>query len=122
MTRTEFIDALASETNMDKKDAKLFLDALTVVVEREIKAGGEIPLRGLGKFKVQHRKARVGRNPMTGPGRPLPVAFGDGVGIVASDVRDTDGDSLAAFSRPCGQCDLDEVPGQRSQSSVFRPW
>lgn len=73
MTRTEFIDALASETNMDKKDSKLFLDALTVVVEREIKAGGEIPLRGLGKFKVQHRKARVGRNPMTGEPVQIPA-------------------------------------------------
>ena len=73
MTRTEFIDALASETTMDKKDAKLFLDALTVVVEREIKAGGEIPLRGLGKFKVQNRKARVGRNPMTGEPVQIPA-------------------------------------------------
>jgi len=73
MTRTEFIDALASETNMDKKDAKLFIDALTVVVEREIKAGGEIPLRGLGKFKVQNRKARVGRNPMTGEPVQIPA-------------------------------------------------
>ena len=73
MTRTEFIDALASETNMDKKDAKLFLDALTSVVEQEIKRGGEIPLRGLGKFKVQNRKARVGRNPMTGEPVQIPA-------------------------------------------------
>ena len=73
MTRTEFIDALASETNMDKKDAKLFLDALTNVVEQEIKRGGEIPLRGLGKFKVQNRKARVGRNPMTGEPVQIPA-------------------------------------------------
>jgi len=73
MTRTEFVDALASATNMDKKDAKLFLDALTSVVEREIKAGGEVPLRGLGKFKVQNRKARVGRNPMTGEPVQIPA-------------------------------------------------
>ena len=73
MTRTEFIDALASETNVDKKDAKLFLDALTTVVEQEIKRGGEIPLRGLGKFKVQNRKARVGRNPMTGEPVQIPA-------------------------------------------------
>jgi len=73
MTRTEFIDALASETNVDKKDAKLFLDALTIVVEQEIKRGGEIPLRGLGKFKVQNRKARVGRNPMTGEPVQIPA-------------------------------------------------
>ena len=33
MTRTEFIDALATETNMEKKDAKAFLEGFTAVVE-----------------------------------------------------------------------------------------
>jgi DNA-binding protein HU-beta len=73
MTRTEFIDALATETNMDKKDAKLFLEAMTQIIEREIRGGGEVPLRGLGKFKVQNRKARVGRNPMTGEPVQIPA-------------------------------------------------
>ena len=36
------------------------------VVENTIRAGGEVPLKGLGKFKVQNRKARMGRNPATG--------------------------------------------------------
>ena len=73
MTRTELIDALAAETNTERKDSKLFLDAMTTVVEREIKAGGEIPLKGLGKFKVQNRKARVGRNPLTGEPVQIPA-------------------------------------------------
>jgi DNA-binding protein HU-beta len=67
------IDALAAETNTERKDSKLYLDALTAVVEREIKAGGEIPLKGLGKFKVQNRKARVGRNPLTGEPVQIPA-------------------------------------------------
>jgi nucleoid DNA-binding protein len=73
MTRTEFIDALATEANMDKRDAKRFLEAVTSVIERTIKAGGEIPLKGLGKFKVQNRKARVGRNPLTGDPVDIPA-------------------------------------------------
>jgi nucleoid DNA-binding protein len=73
MTRTEFIDALATESNMDKRDAKRFLEAVTAVIERTIKAGGEIPLKGLGKFKVQNRKARVGRNPLTGAPVDIPA-------------------------------------------------
>jgi DNA-binding protein HU-beta len=73
MTRTELIDALAGEAGMDRKDAKQFLEGLTSVVEREIKAGGEVPLKGLGKFKVQNRKARVGRNPLTGEPVDIPA-------------------------------------------------
>jgi len=73
MTRTEFIDALAARTNTDKKEAKAFLEALTAVVEDEIRRGGEVPLKGLGKFKMQHRKARVGRNPLTGAEIQIPA-------------------------------------------------
>jgi len=73
MTRTELIEALAAESNTERKDAKVFLEALTTIVERAIKAGGEVPLKGLGKFKVQNRKARVGRNPLTGDPVQIPA-------------------------------------------------
>ena len=73
MTRTELIDDLAQRTSLDKKDVKVFLDSLLGVIEDEIKRGGEVPLKGLGKFKVQHRKARVGRNPITGAELQIPA-------------------------------------------------
>lgn len=73
MTRTELIDALANRAGMEKRDVKQFLDHLTGVIEDEIRNGGEVPLKGLGKFKVQHRKARVGRNPLTGAEIQIPA-------------------------------------------------
>jgi DNA-binding protein HU-beta len=73
MTRTELIDDLATRTNMDKKDVKSFLEHLTSLIEDEIKKGGEVPLKGLGKFRVQNRKARVGRNPLTGAEIQIPA-------------------------------------------------
>jgi len=73
MTRTEFIDAMANETNIDKREVKRFLDAMTAVIERAIRAQGEVPLKGLGKFKVQNRKARIGRNPLTGDPVDIPA-------------------------------------------------
>ena len=73
MTRTELIEALAQQANVDKKEVKSFLDSLVAVVEAEIRKGGEIPLKGLGKFKVQNRKARVGRNPITGAEIQIPA-------------------------------------------------
>jgi len=73
MTRTELIDDLANRSGMDKKDVKSFLEHLTGMIESEIRKGGEVPLKGLGKFKVQNRKARVGRNPLTGAEIQIPA-------------------------------------------------
>jgi len=73
MTRTEVIEALANRTNMEKRDVKQFLEHLTGLVEDEMRKGGEVPLKGLGKFKVQHRKARTGRNPLTGQEIQIPA-------------------------------------------------
>ena len=66
MTKTDLVSALAKQADLEKKQAKGALEALTAIVSREIKKGGEVPLTGLGKFKVQKRKARWGRNPQTG--------------------------------------------------------
>jgi DNA-binding protein HU-beta len=73
MTRTEVIDSMANRTGMEKKEVKRFLENLTMLVEETIKQGGEVPLKGLGKFKVHHRKARMGRNPLTGEEIQIPA-------------------------------------------------
>jgi len=73
MTRTELIQSLADTAEMERKQAKTFLDALTGLVEKNIKKGGDVPLRGLGKFKVVKRKARMGRNPATGEAIKIPA-------------------------------------------------
>jgi DNA-binding protein HU-beta len=73
MTRTEVIDSLATRTGMEKKEVKRFLESLTMLIEDTIRAGGEVPLKGLGKFKVHHRKARMGRNPLTGEEIQIPA-------------------------------------------------
>jgi len=73
MTRTELVDALAQRMNIDKREVKGYLDALTALIEDTIREGGEVPLKGLGKFKVQNRKARVGRNPLTGEELQIPA-------------------------------------------------
>lgn len=66
MTKTELIQALAEAAASDRKSSRAFLEALTGIVEKQVKKGGEVPLKGLGKFKVVKRKARMGRNPATG--------------------------------------------------------
>ena len=72
MTKTELITTLATASGAEKKQAKIFLEALTSLIEKQIKKGGEVPMSGLGKFKVVKRKARMGRNPATG--EPIKIA------------------------------------------------
>ena len=47
MTKTELIQLLADATSSDRKSAKMFLEGLTGVVEKTIKKGGEVPMKGL---------------------------------------------------------------------------
>ncbi|MFQ5876487.1 MAG: HU family DNA-binding protein [Acidobacteriota bacterium] len=73
MNRTELIEAIARETDTDRKQAKTFLEGFTRIVESEIRKEGEVPLSGLGKFKVVKRAARTGRNPATGEPIQIPA-------------------------------------------------
>jgi DNA-binding protein HU-beta len=73
MTRTDLIEAIAQETGSDRQQAKAFLEGFTRIVEREMKNEGDVPLAGLGKFKVIKRNARTGRNPMTGESIQIPA-------------------------------------------------
>lgn len=73
MTKTELIATLAEETQAEKRQAKAFLEGLTAIVERTIKKGGEVPMSGLGKFRVAKRMARMGRNPATGEPIKIPA-------------------------------------------------
>ena len=73
MTKTELISTLAAASGNEKKQTKMFLESLTSLVEKTVKKGGEVPLSGLGKFKVVRRKARMGRNPATGEPIKIPA-------------------------------------------------
>jgi DNA-binding protein HU-beta len=73
MTKTELIAQLALQSKLEKRQTKMFLESLTALVEKQIRKGGEVPLKGLGKFKVVKRKARMGRNPATGEAIKIPA-------------------------------------------------
>lgn len=66
MNKTELVDAIAAEAKLTKKDAKAALEATLAAITASLKAGDPVQLIGFGTFKVNARKARVGRNPQTG--------------------------------------------------------
>ncbi len=64
MTKSGILDHIAAETELTKKQTNAVLDSLIGLAYKEAKKGFTIP--GLGKFVVGDRKARMGRNPLTG--------------------------------------------------------
>ena len=66
MNKGELVERVASEAGSSSAEAKRHLDAVLSVIEQELGSGGEVNITGFGKFKVNERPAREGRNPQTG--------------------------------------------------------
>jgi DNA-binding protein HU-beta len=66
MTKSEFVDKVAAQSGLSKKDAGAAVDAVIASIEDTLKGGGEVSFTGFGKFHVADRGAREGRNPRTG--------------------------------------------------------
>ena len=66
MTKSDFVDRVASESGLSKKDAGTAVDAVISTIEGALKNGEEVSFTGFGKFHVANRGAREGRNPRTG--------------------------------------------------------
>ena len=66
MTKQEFVDRVADESGLQKRDASAAVDAVLDVIEETLRRGGEVNFTGFGKFAVAERGARQGVNPQTG--------------------------------------------------------
>ena len=66
MTKSEFVDRIASESGLGKGEAGKAVDAFLGVVTETLSRGGEVNFTGFGKFSVAERGARQGVNPQTG--------------------------------------------------------
>ena len=66
MTKSEFVDQVASRSGISKSDATKAVDTVIEVIEETLSRGGEINFTGFGKFSVADRGARQGVNPQTG--------------------------------------------------------
>jgi len=66
MNKAELIDAIASNADLSKADAKRALDGFVAATSDALKKGERISLVGFGSFDISKRNARNGRNPTTG--------------------------------------------------------
>jgi DNA-binding protein HU-beta len=63
VTKQEFVDKIASKTDMSRREAADAVDAVLDSITETLRSGGEINFTGFGKFSTQHRKERQGVNP-----------------------------------------------------------
>jgi len=73
MNKSELIEAVAVLTDQPKSQVGEVFDALRDVMYAELKAGREVSLHGIGKFKVHRSKERNGKNPKTGRAIVIPA-------------------------------------------------
>ena len=72
MSKREFVEAVAENAGLTKKDADAAVKAVTQVIIEQVAAGDKISLVGFGTFESGTRAAIQGRNPQTGEPIDIP--------------------------------------------------
>lgn len=66
VTKADLALALQERNEMTPTASKEFVDTFLSVVTDSLRRGEGVELRGLGSFRIRHRKGREGKNPRTG--------------------------------------------------------
>jgi DNA-binding protein HU-beta len=73
LTKQEFIDKVAEEAGLSRRDAQKAVDSVLETISSTLQGGGEINFTGFGKFSTSQRAARQGVNPRTGERVQIPA-------------------------------------------------
>ncbi len=66
MTKAEFVEQVAAESGLSKKQSDEAVKAVLKVLTDAMAAGDKVSFPGFGSFEVRERAAREGKNPRTG--------------------------------------------------------
>ena len=76
MTKSELISQLSDKfSQLVHKDAELSVKTIIDSLGNTLSNGGRVEIRGFGSFTLNHRPARLGRNPKTGEKVNVPEKF-----------------------------------------------
>ena len=73
MTKAELVTAIASKTELTKKNSEAALNAVVESITEALKKGEKVVLVGFGTFEVRARAARKGINPRTKKAIKIPA-------------------------------------------------
>ena len=66
MTKADIIDAICEENGFSKRESAKIVENMLDIIKETLENGENVKLSGFGNFNIQHKKARRGRNPLTG--------------------------------------------------------
>ena len=66
LTKNEMIAKLTEQTEMDKKKAADSIETIIEIMKSTLASGEDVLVSGFGKFCINEKNTRKGRNPATG--------------------------------------------------------
>lgn len=66
LTKTDIVEQIAEEIDFSPAEAKDILEELLEIVKSALASGEDLMISCFGKFQVNEKKPRKGRNPATG--------------------------------------------------------
>ncbi len=66
LTRTHIVEEICDKIGYTKKQAQETVESLLEVIKKTLESGEDVLVSGFGKFCVNEKKERKGRNPVTG--------------------------------------------------------
>ena len=71
LTKNRIIDSIYKNTDLIKSEATQTFQSLMEIMKQTLSSGEDVLISGFGKFCVNEKKERKGRNPATGKGLML---------------------------------------------------
>lgn len=66
ITRQQLAARIAQESNLSVKDANVLMEQIVEEIYASLTTDADVMISGFGKFTVQQKSSRMGRNPKTG--------------------------------------------------------
>ena len=71
LTKADLVENLITETELNREDAKAFVNQFFEEVKALLESGQPVKLSGFGNFDLRDKRQRPGGNPKTGEGIPV---------------------------------------------------
>ncbi|QLB13044.1 integration host factor subunit alpha [Bisgaardia hudsonensis] len=71
LTKMQIANNLIEKYNLNKNDAKVFVENFFEEIRLSLENGEDVKLSGFGNFELRDKSSRPGRNPKTGESVPV---------------------------------------------------
>ncbi len=72
-TKKDIVKAVAAGSGLDRADTETVINGFLFMISEALQKGKQVDLWRFGSFRVQHRAARMGRNPATNTAMQIPA-------------------------------------------------